>query len=43
MELGCHGYMECDGLLAVGCYSKYAELKAESFEMRLTVLCSPPG
>ena len=38
MELGCHGYMVCDGLLAVDCCSKYAELKAESLEMRVEVL-----
>ena len=37
MELGCHGYMECDGPLAVGCYSKYTELKAKSLEIRLAV------
>ena len=35
VELGCHGYMECNELLAVGCYSEYAELKAEPLEIRL--------
>ena len=38
MELGCHGYTEYDGLLAVGCYSEYAELKAESLEIRLRIV-----
>ena len=42
MELGCHGYMECDGLLAVGCYSNYAELKPESLEVRLAVFVVHP-